>query len=138
MTLKNTLVELSQTILPQHALSQFVSKFTHCENVALKNFLIRQIATRYGVNWEESITQDLNAFKSFNEFFTRELKAGVRALTTERGAIVSPADGVVSQAGKIENGDIFQAKGKRFTVADLLGGDLQRAEKFKNGQFTTI
>lgn len=138
MTLKNTLVEFSQTILPQHALSQLVSKFTHCENVALKNFLIRQIASRYGVNWEESITQDLNAFKSFNEFFTRELKAGVRPLTTERGAIASPADGVVSQAGKIENGEIFQAKGKSFTATDLLGGDLQLAEKFKNGQFTTI
>ena len=138
MNLKNTLVELSQTILPQHALSQFVSKFTHCENVTLKNFLIHQIASRYGVNWDESITQDLNAFKSFNHFFTRELKAGIRPLTTEKNAIASPADGVVSQAGKIENGEIFQAKGKSFTATDLLGGDLQRAEKFKNGQFTTI
>jgi len=138
MTLKNTLVEFSQTVLPQHAFSQFVSKFTHCENVALKNFLIRQIASRYGVVWEESITQDLNAFKSFNHFFTRELKAGIRPLTTEKNAIASPADGVVSQAGKIENGEIFQAKGKSFTATDLLGGDLQLAEKFKNGEFTTI
>jgi phosphatidylserine decarboxylase len=138
MTLKNTVVELSQAILPQHALSQLVSKFTHCENVALKNFLITQIATRYGVNWDESITKDLNDFKSFNHFFTRELKAGARPLTTEHGAIASPADGVVSQAGKIENGDIFQAKGKSFTVIDLLGGDATRAEKFKDGQFTTI
>ncbi|MDD5227976.1 MAG: archaetidylserine decarboxylase [Methylococcales bacterium] len=138
MTLKNTFVKLSQTILPQHLLSQFVSKFTHCENVAWKNFLIRQISTRYGVNWDESITQDLNVFKNFNEFFTRELKIGVRPLTTERSAIASPADGVVSQAGKIANGDIFQAKGKRFTVTDLLGGDVQRAEKFNSGEFSTI
>ncbi|MDD2863803.1 MAG: archaetidylserine decarboxylase [Methylococcales bacterium] len=138
MTLKNTLVEFSQTILPQHALSQFVSKFTHCENVTWKNFLIRQIAMRYGVNWDESITQDLNAFKSFNHFFTRELKAGSRPLTTEKNAIASPADGVVSQAGKIESGDIFQAKGKSFTVTDLLGGDAARAEKFNDGEFTTI
>jgi len=138
MTLKNTFVELFQTVLPHHALSQFVSKFTHCENVAWKNFLIRQIATRYGVLWDESITQDLNDFKSFNHFFTRELKAGARPLTTEKGAIASPADGVVSQAGKIENGDIFQAKGKRFTVTDLLGGDSKRAEKFNDGEFTTI
>jgi phosphatidylserine decarboxylase len=138
MTLKNTVVELSQTILPQHTLSQLVSKFTHCENVALKNFLITQIATRYGVNWDESITQDLNNFKSFNHFFTRELKAGVRPLTTEKNAIASPADGVVSQAGKIENGNIFQAKGKSFTAIDLLGGDAARAEKFNHGQFATI
>jgi phosphatidylserine decarboxylase len=138
MTLKNTFVELSQTFLPHHLLSQFVSKFTHCENIAWKNFLIRQIATRYGVVWDESITQDLNEFKSFNHFFTRELKAGARPLTTEKNAIASPADGVVSQAGKIERGDIFQAKGKSFTVTDLLGGDSQRAEKFNDGEFTTI
>lgn len=138
MTLKNTIVELSQTILPHHLLSQFVSKFTHCENVTWKNFLIRQIATRYGVNWDESITQDLNAFKSFNEFFTRELKAGARPLVTEKDAIASPADGVVSQAGKITGGDIFQAKGKRFTVTDLLGGDSERAAKFNDGEFATI
>lgn len=138
MTLKNTVVELSQTLLPHHLLSQFVSKFTHCENVTWKNFLIRQIATRYGVNWAESITQDLNDFKSFNEFFTRQLKSDVRPLTTEKGAISSPADGVVSQAGKITDGDIFQAKGKSFTVTDLLGGDATRAEKFNDGEFATI
>lgn len=138
MTLKNTLIELSQTVLPQHALSQLVSKFTHCENVAWKNFLIRQIATRYGVNWDESITKDLDAFKSFNHFFTRELKANIRPLTTEKKAIASPADGVVSQAGKIDSGNIFQAKGKKFTVTDLLGGHLACAEKFNDGQFTTI
>ncbi len=138
MTLKNTLVELSQTLLPHHLLSQFVSKFTHCENVTWKNFLTRQIIQRYGVNMDEAATSDLNTFKSFNDFFTRELKPGARPLTTERGAISSPADGVVSQAGKIESGDIFQAKGKSFTVTDLLGGDSQRAEKFNDGEFTTV
>ena len=138
MNLKNTLVELSQTILPHHALSRFVSHFTHCENVAWKNFLTRQIIEHYGVNMDESITSDLNVFKSFNQFFTRELKPQSRPLTTEKGAISSPADGVVSQAGKITNGDIFQAKGKSFTATDLLGGDLQRAEKFNDGTFATI
>jgi phosphatidylserine decarboxylase len=138
MTLKNTIVELSQTILPHHLLSQIVSKFTHCENVTWKNFLTRQIIQRYGVNMNEAAISDLNAFKSFNHFFTRELKSDVRPLTTEKDAIASPADGVVSQAGKITNGDIFQAKGKRFTVTDLLGSDSQRAEKFNDGEFTTI
>lgn len=138
MTLKNMIVELSQTLLPHHLLSQFVSRFTHCETVWWKNFLTRQIIQHYGVNMDEAATSDLNAFKSFNEFFTRELKVGARPLTTEEGAISSPADGVVSQAGKIENGDIFQAKGKSFTVTDLLGGDSERAEKFNHGEFTTI
>ncbi|MEI7841316.1 MAG: archaetidylserine decarboxylase [Methylococcaceae bacterium] len=138
MNVKNTLIEVSQTILPHHLLSQIVSKFTHCENVRWKNFLTRQIIHRYGVNMDEAVTPDLNAFKSFNEFFTRELKPELRPLTTEFGAIASPADGAVSQAGKITHGDIFQAKGKSFTVTDLLGGDAERAEKFNDGEFTTI
>ena len=103
-----------------------------------KNFLTRQIIQRYGVNMNEAITPDLNSFKSFNEFFTRKLKPELRPLTAERGAIASPADGAVSQAGKITHGDIFQAKGKSFTVTDLLGGDAERAEKFNDGEFTTI
>ncbi|MDQ5939384.1 MAG: Phosphatidylserine decarboxylase proenzyme [Pseudomonadota bacterium] len=137
MTLKNTFVALSQTLLPHHALSILVSKFTHSENVAWKNFLTRKIISHYGVNMEEAITQDINEFKSFNEFFTRQLKPASRPLTTDIGAIASPADGVVSQAGRIEQGDIFQAKGKSFTAAQLLG-DAHRAEKFNDGLFTTI
>jgi phosphatidylserine decarboxylase len=86
----------------------------------------------------EALEQDINAFKSFNDFFTRELKPGVRPLTTERNAIACPADGAVSQAGNITEGEIFQAKGKSYTAADLLGGSLERAEPFNNGVFTTI
>jgi len=86
----------------------------------------------------EALEQDINAFKSFNHFFTRELNPDVRPLATERNAIVSPADGVVSQAGNITEGKIFQAKGKSYTATDLLGGSLERAEPFNNGLFTTI
>ncbi|MCX7076936.1 MAG: archaetidylserine decarboxylase [Methylococcales bacterium] len=137
MTLKNTFVALSQTILPHHALSVLVSKFTHSEHVVWKNFLTNKIISHYGVNMDEALTQDLSEFKSFNAFFTRELKPQTRPLTTDIGAIASPADGVVSQSGPITQGDIFQAKGKSFTAAQLLG-DEQLAEKFNDGMFTTI
>lgn len=137
MTLKNTVVSLSQTLLPHHALSVLVSKFTHSRHVAWKNFLIRQIISQYGVNMTESLVQDIAQFESFNDFFTRQLQPHIRPLTAAIGAIASPADGVVSQAGTICQGDIFQAKGKSFTAAQLLG-DTQRAEKFHDGHFATI
>ncbi|NOQ34845.1 MAG: phosphatidylserine decarboxylase, partial [Methylococcaceae bacterium] len=82
--------------------------------------------------------QDINVYASFNHFFTRELKDGVRPVTALNNGIASPADGVVSQAGAISNGDIFQAKGKSFTATDLLGGDSKRAEVFNDGIFSTI
>jgi phosphatidylserine decarboxylase len=127
-----------QYLLPQHTLSKWMSLLTHSKTVWLKNLFIKQIIKHYGVNMDEARVQDINAFSSFNEFFTRELKPEARPLSTEKNAIVSPADGVVSQAGNITAGDIFQAKGKSFTVTDLLGGSEQRAAPFNDGIFSTI
>ena len=137
MTTQEALTKL-QYILPHHALSKMMSKLTHCENKIWKNLFIKQIIKHYGVNMNEALEQDINTFKSFNHFFTRELNSNVRPLTTTLNAIACPADGTVSQAGKINDGEIFQAKGKNFTVTDLLGGDSKRAEPFNNGVFTTI
>lgn len=127
-----------QSVLPHHTLSKLMSVLTHSEIVWLKNLFIKQIIKHYGVNMDEALIQDINAFKSFNDFFTRELNPEVRPLSTEKNAIVSPADGVVSQAGNITAGDIFQAKGKSFTVTELLGGSAERAAPFNDGVFTTI
>jgi len=138
MNFKEALTTLPQYILPQHTLSQLMSYLTHSENKAWKNLFIKQIIKHYGVNMAEALQPDINAYKSFNDFFTRELKPGARPLTTESNAIACPADGVVSQAGAITNGNIFQAKGKSFTATELLGGSAERAAAFNNGVYTTI
>ena len=138
MNLKEALTTLPQYVLPHHALSSMMSLLTHCENKTWKNLMIKQIIRHYGVNMEEATESDIQAYPSCNDFFTRELKPGVRPLSTETNAIACPADGVVSQAGGITDGRIFQAKGKSFTATDLLGGDAERAAPFNNGIFTTI
>ena len=137
MTIKEALTTLPQYILPHHILSRMMSKLTHCENKTWKTLFIKQIIRHYGVNMEEALEPDINAYQSFNHFFTRELKPGMRPLTAELNAVACPADGAVSQAGAITNGKIFQAKGKSYTAADLLGS-AERAEPFNNGVFTTI
>ncbi|NOQ76412.1 MAG: phosphatidylserine decarboxylase, partial [Methylococcaceae bacterium] len=138
MTIKEALTTLPQYILPHHFLSKVMSKFTHSKIKVWKNLMISQIIKIYGVNMSEAKEQDINNFASFNHFFTRELKAGVRPITTVENAIACPADGAVSQAGLIKQGDIFQAKGKSFTAIDLLGGNEKTAKAFENGSFTTI
>ena len=138
MNIKETLITLLQYALPHHALSRMMSVLTHSENKICKNLLIKFIIKHYGVNMDEAQEQDIDAYKSFNDFFTRELRPGARLLCTETNAIVSPADGAVSQVGQITNGQIFQAKGKSFTAIDLLGGSAERAEPFNNGLFATI
>ena len=138
MNIKETLITLLQYALPHHALSRMMSVLTHSENKICKNLLIKFIIKHYGVNMDEAQEQDIDAYKSFNDFFTRELRPSARLLCTETNAIVSPADGAVSQVGQITNGQIFQAKGKSFTAIDLLGGSAERAEPFNNGLFATI
>jgi phosphatidylserine decarboxylase len=103
----------------------------------LKNAVITAFKAQYGIDM--SLAEQSNAlkYKSFNEFFTRSLKQGVREIDSNPNSIVSPADGAISQLGKIEDGAIFQAKGQQFTVENLIA-DPQLAEPFKNGQFATV
>lgn len=135
--LKQQLFIQAQKVVPQHRLSRVVGKIAASENPIVKTAVIAVFKTKYGIDM--SIAEQTNAlkFKSFNDFFTRGLRTGVRAVDADSTAIVSPADGAISQLGKIENGDVFQAKGQKFTVENLIA-DPQLAEPFKNGEFATV
>lgn len=138
MTLKKLLTVMPQYALPHHALSSMMSKLTHCENTVWKNAFIKLIIRLYGVNMDEAKYPNLDHYPSFNHFFTRELKDGARPLATAANAIACPADGAVSQAGRIEGNTLFQAKGHSYSALELLGGDAERAKAFENGSFATI
>ncbi|AUX90819.1 phosphatidylserine decarboxylase [Acinetobacter variabilis] len=135
--LKQQLFIQAQKVVPQHRLSRVVGKIAASENPIVKTAVIAAFKTKYGIDM--SIAEQTNAlkFKSFNDFFTRGLRTGVRAVDADSTAIVSPADGAISQLGKIENGDVFQAKGQKFTVENLIA-DPQLAQPFKNGEFATV
>ena len=69
----------------------------------------------------EALEPDIAHYKSFNEFFTRALKPGVRPLAP--ADLVCPVDGAISQFGAIEGDQIFQAKGHNYSTTALVGGD---------------
>lgn len=138
MTIKEALTTLPQYLLPHHFLSKAMSKLTHSECKVWKNLFIKTVINLYNVDMSEAKDQDIDHYASFNQFFTRELKEGARSFPTATNAIACPADGAVSQAGNIKDGQIFQAKGKFFSAVDLLGGDTERAQPFSDGIFTTI
>lgn len=48
-----------------------------------------------------------------------------------------PADGVISQLGKIEEDKILQAKGHNYSLEALLAGNYLMADLFRNGTFVT-
>lgn len=87
---------------------------------------------------DEAQRQTPEDFVCFNDFFTRELKENARPISEDTAEICSPADGAISQLGEIKEGRIFQAKGQDYSVFELLGGDAQLADTFKNGQFATV
>lgn len=138
MTFKEILTTIPQYILPHHPLSRMMGVLTHSKNKTWKNFFIKQIIRHYHVNMVESLEQNINNFACFNDFFTRKLKPGIRPVTNQSGAIACPADGAISQCSEITTGNIFQAKGKSYSVIDLLGGDANQASVFENGNFATI
>ena len=129
---------LLQKIIPQHLLSRATGWLADLEWVWLKNALIRMFIGQYNVNMDEAVHSEADAYRHFNAFFTRPLKEGVRPLADAEQFIVSPADGAISQLGKIQSGDIFQAKGQSYTAAQLLGGDAERAKPSENGEFITV
>ncbi|MGF6712470.1 phosphatidylserine decarboxylase [Luteibacter sp. W1I16] len=128
---------LLQYILPHRFLSRIVYQATRWEWAPWKNFLIREIVQRYAVDMSQAAQPDPFAYQHFNAFFTRKLKAGAREADPNPLAIVSPADGRISQSGRIRDGRIFQAKGQEYSAAELLG-DEAAAVPFRNGSFVTI
>ena len=127
-----------QHLVPQHLLSRLVGRIADCTNPWVKNRFINWFTKKYQTNMTEALIEEPTAYPSFNAFFTRELKPGAREINQEARAIVSPADGAISQIGTIEHGRIFQAKGRGYGLTTLLGGNEELASSFKNGFFATI
>ena len=103
---------------------------------ALTTAVIRWFVKRYGVNMAEAENPDVAAYPSFNEFFTRALKAGARPLA--EADFLCPVDGAISQFGAIERDQIYQAKGHSYSTTALLGGEATLAAGFENGCFATL
>jgi len=127
-----------QRLLPQHGCSRLLGKLAESETPWLKNWLIQQAMGHYGIDLAEAEESDPRAYRSFNHFFTRRLKADARPIDTNPAAIASPADGAISQIGAVREGRIFQAKGHDFSTATLLGCNAQTASRFSGGSFATI
>lgn len=126
-----------QYLAPQKTLSRIVRAATRWTWRPWKNFLIDRVMRAYAVDMTEAAQPDPYAFLSFNDFFTRGLRKNARPAEGDAGTIVSPADGRVSQIGRTEGGRIVQAKGRNYTVAELLA-DPDAAARYRDGGFATI
>lgn len=136
--MKDALFVALQYVLPQHGLSRLIGFLARCRWAPLKNLLVRAFAARFGVNMAEAEQPELTAYPDFNAFFTRPLRAGARPLAADPSALLCPADGAISQIGRITEAGLLQAKGHHYTPETLLGGDPSLAATFRNGHFATV
>ena len=127
---------LLQHILPKQGLTRFAGRVAGARGGAMTTRLIRWFVARYRVDMSEAANPDIASYTSFNEFFTRPLKAGARPLA--KADFVCPVDGAISQFGAIADHHILQAKGHQFTTTELVGGDAALAAQFRHGSFANL
>ena len=127
---------MPQYLLPKQALTALAGKLAGARAGGLTTGVIRWFVERYRVNMVEAANPDIESYASFNEFFTRPLRDGVRPLAP--ADFVCPVDGAISQFGAIERDQIFQAKGHHYSTTALVGGDRQLAAQFEDGSFATL
>jgi phosphatidylserine decarboxylase len=132
------LVCLPSRLLPHHALSRLVYRLARSRRPWLKQRLIDRLVRTYRVDMTEAAQSDPRAYPDLVSFFTRALRHGVRPLAGDDSVLVSPADGTVSAYGPIEGDRLFQAKGRSFTLTELLGGSAGVADEFRGGEFCTV
>jgi phosphatidylserine decarboxylase len=126
-----------QHVLPQHALSRLVLRATRVRAPWFKNWLIRGFLRLYTIDMDDAVQPDPLRYASFNEFFTRALRPDARSLAKEPREIACPVDGVISEAGKIDGDTLLQAKGRNYTLKELLAS-CAWAKDFEGGSFATI
>jgi phosphatidylserine decarboxylase len=127
-----------QHLLPQHGISRLVLKATRSRNTAFKNALIRLFMRGFRPDMSDAVETEPTAYASFNEFFTRALRADARPVDADPQAIVSPVDGTVSEAGTLSADRLLQAKGRDYTLRALLAGNEAWERTFAGGSFATI
>ncbi|AVS79503.1 phosphatidylserine decarboxylase [Paracidovorax avenae] len=130
------LAVLPQYLLPKRALTSLAGRFASARAGTRTTAAIRRFVARYKVDMSEAENPDIASYATFNDFFTRALRPGARPIAD--APAVCPVDGAVSQFGRIDRDQIFQAKGHRYSTTALLGGDAQEAARFADGSFATI
>lgn len=128
---------LAIRLMPKRFTSRFLGLLGR---VPLPGFLLRPLLRLYtrtfGADLEE-MARPLSTYRNFLDFFTRPLKEGLRPQSKDPRVIGSPADGRVYRAGAIENGTVLQAKGVPYSIADLLGSEVD-AGRFEGGTYLVI
>jgi len=133
-----TWVWLSQHLIPKNLSSAVVYRATRSRRRWLARPLIHWFARTYRVDLRDAADDNLDSYATFNEFFTRALRPGTRPVAGGLATLVAAADGVLTEHGTIEGDRLLQAKGREYSLAELLGESGAGAEALRGGSYLTI
>ena len=134
--MSDRLAVLPQYLLPKQLLTVLAGRIAGARAGHLTTQLIRWFVRRYGIDMNEASNPDVTSYASFNDFFTRTLRDGVRPLAS--ADLICPVDGAISQLGHLQRDQLLQAKGHHYSSTALLGGDAALAAQFYEGSFATL
>lgn len=134
--LLNYLRTIPQYLLPKHVMTLLAGVLAEVKNESVKNAVIQSFIRKFKVNMQEALHEDPKSYECFNDFFIRHLKPECRPIANS--SIISPVDGKVSEIAEIHDGQLIQAKGKYYSVEELLGEETSFTQSFKQGRFTTL
>ncbi len=124
-------------VLPRERITRAVGRLCDARApAAVLNTVVRLYARAYRVDMDaaEALT---SPYESFDAFFTRKLREGMRPVCSDPGAITSPADGRVEALGPVTEGGRLTIKGQPYRVEDLVG-DPAEATRYDGGQFAIV
>jgi phosphatidylserine decarboxylase len=123
--------------LPRRTVSRFAGWLA---TRRMPRFLLRPAIAAYVRRFRVDVSESdkgLDEFPTFQEFFARALKPGLRPLDPAPEAVLSPVDGRVHSAGPVEAGTVLQTKGVPYRVAELLGSE-DDARALEGGTWATL
>jgi phosphatidylserine decarboxylase len=123
-------------LIPKQLLTVLIGLLANVKSPLIKNWFIKNWIALYQVNMQDALEEDPRQYTCFNDFFIRHLKPEKRPLA--QASVTCPIDGLISQMGPIKKGQLIQAKGKYYSVSELLACKPEMSERFSNGLFTTL
>ena len=131
-------VSLFQHLLPKDLISAVTYRVARSERRWIARPLIRWFGRTYGVDLAEAEHADIEHYRTFNAFFTRALRPGAREIEGGPDAVVSPADGTLTEFGALDADTLLQAKGRSYSLAALLGESGERVDALRGGSYCTV
>lgn len=118
-------------VLPRARIGQALGRLAdHRWSPPLGRAVVSVYSRVYDVRLDDCV--DSGGWSSFDAFFTRRLRDGVRTVDPDPRAITSPADGRIESMGPIDGQGTFTVKGRPYSVAELVG-DEREAARFLGG-----